>query len=91
MAAQAIDFFIDIEALRQDRDFLLDAVLVDVFDQRGDAIQQLGAHAGADLRQTFRHAGGELQQTGAALLQSIAQPRALAVAGAREFGQCFGQ
>ena len=43
VAAQAIDFFVHIEALREDGHFLLDAVLIDRPGELRDALQELGA------------------------------------------------
>ena len=82
VAAQAVDLLVDVQALRQDGEFLFEPVLIDIGDELRDAVEQLRAHAGADLRQPLGDASGEFQQAGAALLQRVAQASALAVAGA---------
>ena len=54
VAAQPIDLFVDVQPLRQNREFLFEPILIDVADQLCDALEQLGAHARADLRQPVR-------------------------------------
>ena len=91
MPAQAVDFLVHVQPLRQDREFLLQPVLVHVGDQLRDALQQPRAHARPHLGQPIGDASREFDQPGAALLQGIAQPAALAVAKARELRQRVGE
>ena len=88
MAAQAVEFLVDVEPLRQDREFLFEPFVVDVAHQLCDALQQFRAHAPPHLRQPIHDECGEFNQPGAALLQRVAQPCSLAVARARELRQC---
>ena len=83
VAAQAIDFLVDVESLRENGELLFEPFVIDFADQLRDALEQFRAHAGAHLRQPLGDPGGEFQQSGAALFERLLQAPAFAVAKAR--------
>ena len=72
MRAKAIELFMNVEPLQQQRELLLQAILIHLCLQLREALLQLGAHAGLYLGQAPADHRDKAVETLAALIQHLA-------------------
>src|SRR3984957_18976433 len=91
VTAQPVEPLVDVEALGENGELLLQPLVIDVGGELSDAVEKLRAHPRTHFRQTLRHAARKLREPVATQLERLAQPAALAVAETREIDQRFAE
>src|SRR5215472_12834945 len=91
VAGEALELLVDVEPLQQQRELLLDALVIDGAGQLGEALLEPGTGARLHLGHTRAHRTDESLERAAALLEELAQPLPFAGARRREILERRGE